>query len=347
MSLTSNTTLRLSAVLLCTCLALDSMSAKAAESIALVLGNSDYYNLPALPACVASMHQVSEALDGLGFRVVQRQDGTSGGMAATMSQFQEALDGAPDSSAIAYFCGHAATMDSRLFVLPVSANLVRPSDVRTQGILAKSFLDLMARGHTSGALVLMDLDSTEPLSKDALDTLDDTVTSDTTGLLVAVGSLEGDKLSPLAAALAEGLAAPDVQTASLLKGLQDRLSSDKGTTLGTLRLPAQSLALAEKGGPAAPVAATPRPPTAPEPAPQTVRTQPRPQPTFPGETGMSAEQRRMVQIGLARFGYYGGRIDSVFGPETRTAIRQYQGEIGAVVTGVITGDQAARLLRIP
>jgi peptidoglycan hydrolase-like protein with peptidoglycan-binding domain len=62
---------------------------------------------------------------------------------------------------------------------------------------------------------------------------------------------------------------------------------------------------------------------------------------------MSAEQRRMVQIGLARFGYYGGRIDSVFGPETRKAIRQYQSEIGAVVTGVITGDQATRLLRIP
>jgi len=62
---------------------------------------------------------------------------------------------------------------------------------------------------------------------------------------------------------------------------------------------------------------------------------------------MSAEQRRMVQIGLARFGYYGGRIDSLFGPETRAAIRQYQGEIGAEITGVITGAQATRLLKIP
>jgi len=347
MSLPSNATLRLSAILLCTCLALDSMSAKAAESIALVLGNSDYYNLPTLPACVASMHQVSEALEELGFRVVQRQDGTSGGIAAAMSQFQSALDGAPDSSAIAYFCGHAATMDSRLFVLPVSANLTRPSDVRTQGILAKSFLDLMVRGRTSRALVLMDLDSTEPLSKDALSTLDDKVMNDATGLLVAVGSLEGDKLSPLATALAVGIAAPDVQTASLLMGLQDQLNRDKGTTLGTLRLPEQSLALVEEGEPAAPEVATPQPPTAPEHLPQTVRAPPRPQLSFPGESGMSAEQRRMVQIGLARFGYYGGRIDSVFGPETRKAIRQYQGEIGAVVTGVITGDQAARLLRIP
>jgi peptidoglycan hydrolase-like protein with peptidoglycan-binding domain len=347
MPLPSNTTLRLSAVLLSTCLALDSMSAKAADSIALVLGNSDYYNLPTLPACTTSMHQISEALDELGFRVVQRQDSTSGGIAAAMSQFQSALDGAPDSSAIAYFCGHAATMDSRLFVLPVSANLTRPSDVRTQGILAKSFLDLMVRGRTSRALVLMDLDPTEPLSKDALSTLDDKVMNDATGLLVAIGSLEGDKGSPLATALAEGLAAPNVQTASLLMGLQDRLNRDKGTNLGALRLPAQSLALVEEGEPAAPVVATPVPPTASEPPPQRVGKPPRHEARFPGETGMSAEQRRMVQIGLARFGYYGGRIDSVFGPETRKAIRQYQGEIGAVVTGVITGEQATRLLRIP
>lgn len=62
---------------------------------------------------------------------------------------------------------------------------------------------------------------------------------------------------------------------------------------------------------------------------------------------MTPGQRRMIQIGLARFGYYGGRIDAVFGPETRAAIRQYQGELGAEVTGVITGEQAAELLQTP
>lgn len=348
MSLLSSATSRLSAVWLCACMALTSTSATATpERIALVVGNSDYYNLPALPACAASMRQVSKALAGLGFRVVQRKDGTSGGIAAAMSQLQSALDGAPGSSAVAYFCGHAATMGNRLFVLPVSANLIRPSDVRTQGILAKAFLDLTARGGASRALVLMDLDSTDSLSKEALGTLEDTETDAATGLLTATGSLEGDKPSPLAVALAEELTAPEVQTASLLKALRGQLSRDRGANLGALRLPSQSLALAEEETPTTPAVAAPQPPVALEPPPRQVAAPPRPASSLPDETGMTAEQRRMVQIGLARFGYYGGRIDSVFGPETRSAIRHYQGEIGADVTGVITGDQAARLLQIP
>jgi peptidoglycan hydrolase-like protein with peptidoglycan-binding domain len=42
-----------------------------------------------------------------------------------------------------------------------------------------------------------------------------------------------------------------------------------------------------------------------------------------------------------------GEIDGLFGSETRAAIRRFQFEIGAEMTGTITGQQAARLLATP
>jgi len=47
---------------------------------------------------------------------------------------------------------------------------------------------------------------------------------------------------------------------------------------------------------------------------------------------------------LAKIGYYSGRIDGTFGPETRAAIRRYQFEIKAELTGRLTAEQATRLV---
>ena len=41
-----------------------------------------------------------------------------------------------------------------------------------------------------------------------------------------------------------------------------------------------------------------------------------------------------------RMGYYSGRIDGTFGPETRAAIRRYQFEIKADLTGQLNAEQA-------
>jgi len=59
---------------------------------------------------------------------------------------------------------------------------------------------------------------------------------------------------------------------------------------------------------------------------------------------MSEQDRRLVQAALATIGYYSGRIDGAFGPETRAAIRRYQFEMKAEQTGFITGEQATKLV---
>lgn len=67
-------------------------------------------------------------------------------------------------------------------------------------------------------------------------------------------------------------------------------------------------------------------------------------PPLPDEGMMTYADRRDVQTALARLGYYDGRIDGQFGPDTRAAIRRWQHEVGAEMTGALSGTQATRLV---
>ena len=62
------------------------------------------------------------------------------------------------------------------------------------------------------------------------------------------------------------------------------------------------------------------------------------------EDQMSDQDLRRVQALLATMGYYSGRIDGTFGPETRAAIRRFQFEIKADLTGRLNAEQATRLV---
>ena len=58
---------------------------------------------------------------------------------------------------------------------------------------------------------------------------------------------------------------------------------------------------------------------------------------------MTDDQRRLVQRALAHLGYYDARTDGVFGPETRAAIRRWQHEVHAPMTGHLTAEEASKL----
>lgn len=59
--------------------------------------------------------------------------------------------------------------------------------------------------------------------------------------------------------------------------------------------------------------------------------------------GLDKSDRRLIQEGLAALGFYDGAIDGSIGGGSRTAIKAYQGAIGAKVTGVMTPEQVNAL----
>jgi hypothetical protein len=298
---------------------------------ALVLGNGTYASLPPLPACLLSAHAVAAALRAQGFDVLESEDASSGGIDGALTQFAAKLTTNPGAAALVYSCGYVTSFNDRPFLLPVSARLARQADVLTQGVLAKSLIDVLGRAGAGPSLVAIDAVPT-PGGPDALhlDALAPGVLPDGLGLIAINQARPPDTPTPLATALIGALKRPEVAVAGVLQELQQQLAANRSLTIAAQRAPTAPGYLA--GAPS------------PSPAPVAAATQPPPPvANLPADEQMSEADRRQVQIALARLGYYDGRIDGVFGPESRAAIRRYQHELGADMTGRLTAAQATRL----
>lgn len=335
--------------------------------LALVIGETAYAALPPLPTCASSARSVAAALRHSGFEVTQRFDTTSGETDAELSSFAKRLTDAPGSTAVLYFCGYAAGLDVRSFLLPVSATIERPFDVITQGIVAKSALNAVAAPGTAAGLLALDVfaqpGNNTPVP---LDRIAQAGSLPGHGYVAVAETNSADAQTPLAAALANGLTAPTVETGNLVEDLQGRLAKAASAKLIAAVPPATQSYLT--GGPPPP---PPSPPPAPAPKPKAAEEPVPPKPaepppvaaapaspsppaaaapapttsiTMPDEAQMSLADRRRVQAALAVLGYYGGRVDGQFGQETRAAIRRFQHEIGAEMTGRLTSEQASRLV---
>jgi hypothetical protein len=311
---------------------------------ALVIGNGTYSSLPAIPACARSAHAVASALTALGFTLTERDDASSGGVDAGISEFAKHLaDG--HGAAIIYVCAYGTSFNNRPFLLPTTANIARPSDALTQGVLLKALVDTLKTNTVTAAVVALDLvskpDGPQPLG---LETLADIPVPDGVGVLAATETPTSDAPTPVAAALVAGLAGPTVRSQDLLAGVQAKLAGSKAS-VAVLHMPARSDYLA--GAPPAPAKPTPAPPVVvATPAAPPLASSPPPMPSvqLPDDAQMTDADRRKVQGVLLRLGYYDLPVDGVFGPETRAAIRRYQHEIGAEMTGRLTALQASRLV---
>ncbi len=313
--------------------------------VALVIGNGSYAALPPLPGCLLSAHSVSAALRAAGFEVVEREDATSGGSDAAIGELNRQLTGAPGATAFAYVCAYATAFNGRTFLLPTSANISRPADVLTQGILAKSLLDTLKRGGSGVMLVALDIvpapDAPAALGLDALLQGD---ANDGWGAIAVSQAKPSDTPTPLAAALVGALKGSTVEMAPLLTAVQQQLGGNKTVSIAAIQMPTARSYLV--GAPPSPPVAAP-PPAAAPPSAAAVSTAAAPaatpHSTLPSEEQMTDADRRRVQTALTRLGYYDGTVDGIFGPDTRAAIRRWQHELGIAMTGKLTAEQATRL----
>ncbi|MCW3475673.1 peptidoglycan-binding protein [Limobrevibacterium gyesilva] len=330
------------------CIALLSAGSGAATAqpagTALVIGNGTYASLPAVPACPVSAHAVAAALGTLGFDVIERTDASSGGVDAAIAALAKRLADKPGGPVVMYFCGHAMGFNGRPFVLPASATITRPSDALTQGVLAKALFDVLVRGNTRVGIVAIDIvpvgDASVPIGTE---TLAEVPAPDGVGAIAVTGTPNGADVTPLATALTAALAGPTVQSGPLLAAVQQQLTGVGGTAVGLFRPPVATGYLAGAPPPPLPPAqpgspAVVPPAALPAVAPAILAA------TIPDEAGMTEANRQRVQDALVRLGYYAGRVDGVFGPETRAAIRRFQHEIGAEMTGRLTAEEANRLV---
>ena len=219
---------------------LPSGASAAPAGVALIVSNSVYSSLAPLPACALSARTISVAFKDRGYDVTALSDGTVGQFDGAIVQLGEKLRATPGIPVVVYVCGYVAGQNGRAFLVPASAALERPADILSQGILAKTVVDVLANSGQRAALVVLEAvaipNATGPMGLTALDRPD---LPAGLGLLAATVAA-GDPSRRLAAILIERLKTWPVQLADLVNGARQDPDGLVTAAITLVRVPTES-----------------------------------------------------------------------------------------------------------
>jgi tetratricopeptide (TPR) repeat protein len=131
--------------------------AHAEKRVALVIGNSAYRSVPALPNPAADAKLMSDTLLSLGFFMVgggAQIDLDKAGFDDALAKFGHELNGA--DVALFYYAGHGVETHGLNYLVPVDAHPLDEADVFMQMVGISGILDQMEKSGTRINLVLLD-----------------------------------------------------------------------------------------------------------------------------------------------------------------------------------------------
>lgn len=143
-----------------------------AESrLALVIGQSAYKSVPALPNPANDARAVSQMLTDAGFAVTSASDLSQDEMRARISDFagQVAAKGA-DTVALVFYAGHGLQIDGENYLVPVDVDPKREADIPIQAVRLNDILNTLTLVPSRMRIVLLDACRNNPfpeLSKTA------------------------------------------------------------------------------------------------------------------------------------------------------------------------------------
>ena len=133
-----------------------------AESrIALVIGNSAYAKAP-LATALADGGLVAEALNGIGFEIIEGADAGQNDLRHLFRDFLGKIEAAgPDTIAVVYFSGYGLEFEGENYLVPIDARLKRGSDIPIEAVRLADLMRPLA-GLPARAQVIV-LDAARPL----------------------------------------------------------------------------------------------------------------------------------------------------------------------------------------
>ncbi len=143
-----------------------SVGAALAESrIALVIGNSDYTSVSALPNPINDARAVTRFLSSAGFEVVQAPNLTQNDMRRTVADFTRmAAAKGPDTVALVFYAGHGVQVDGENFLIPVDARIEREADVPLQAMRLADVMNALSSIQSKSSIVILDACRNNPFS---------------------------------------------------------------------------------------------------------------------------------------------------------------------------------------
>jgi hypothetical protein len=138
-------------------LLLGAHSASAESRLALVIGQSAYKSVPALPNPINDAKAVSQMLIDSGFEVSTVSDLSQSQIRDQLSQFAgKVASKGGDSIALVYYAGHGVQIDGENFLVPVDIDPKRESDIPIQAVRLNDVLNTLTSAPSKMRILLLD-----------------------------------------------------------------------------------------------------------------------------------------------------------------------------------------------
>src|SRR5262245_27988673 len=147
-------------------LALTATAAPAAENrIALVIGNSAYETVTALPNPANDAQAMADMLTAAGFDVISAPNLAQSEMRQAISNFADIVAGkGPDTVALLFYAGHGLQVDGENFLVPIDARIQREADVPLQAMRLADVMNALAAVRNKARIVILDACRNNPFS---------------------------------------------------------------------------------------------------------------------------------------------------------------------------------------
>jgi uncharacterized membrane protein YgcG len=138
-------------------LLLGAQSAYAENRLALVIGQSAYRSVPALPNPANDARAVTQLLTDSGFEVSTASDLSQGQMREKVSEFagKVAAKGA-DTVALVFYAGHGLQIDGENYLVPVDIDVKREADIPIQAVRLNDILNTLTSVPSKMRILMLD-----------------------------------------------------------------------------------------------------------------------------------------------------------------------------------------------
>jgi len=132
-------------------------SASAESRLALVIGQSAYKSVPALPNPINDAKAVTRMLSDSGFEVSTASDLSQSQIRDALSEFAaKVASKGGDSIAVVFYAGHGMQIDGENFLIPVDINPKRESDIAIQAVRLNDVLNTLTSAPSKMRILMVD-----------------------------------------------------------------------------------------------------------------------------------------------------------------------------------------------
>jgi hypothetical protein len=131
--------------------------ASAESRVALVIGQSAYRAVPALPNAANDGKQMVDLLGSAGFDVTAAVDLAQNDMRQTISDFAAKVAASgPDTVALVYYAGHGLQIDGENYLVPVDVDPKREADIPLQAVRLNDLMNTLGALPTRMRIFMLD-----------------------------------------------------------------------------------------------------------------------------------------------------------------------------------------------